>query len=129
MIAINKSDLDPTRAELAATQFRNALHLFPMPDSQWPVSVELCSGATRQGVPELWNKVMDYVAYTKANGYFYGKRQQQNLRILTETIENGLRTRFYSTPGIEERIAQISQDILDSKISAYTAAEQLLSAN
>ena len=126
MIAINKCDLDSVKAELAATQYRNALHLFPMPDSQWTVKVMLCSAYTHQGVPELWGNVMEYVTFTKANGYFYHKRQQQNLRILHETIENGLHDRFYSTPGIEERIAKMSQDILENKLSAYTAADMLL---
>lgn len=126
MIAINKCDIDLVKAELAATQYCNALHLFPMPDSQWMVKVMLCSAYTHAGVPELWNSVMEYVTFTKSNGYFYHKRQQQNLRILRETIENGLRDRFYNTPGMEDRLAQISQDILDNKISAYAAAEHLL---
>ena len=126
MIAINKCDIDPIKAELAATQYRNALHLFPMPDSQWTVKVQLCSAYTHQGVQELWNNVMEYVAFTKANGYFYHKRQQQNLRILNETIENGLRDRFFNAPGMEERINKVSKEILENKISAYAAADQLL---
>ena len=126
MIAINKCDIDRTRAELAATQYRNALHLFPMPDSGWTVKVSLCSAYTHEGVQELWNDVMEYVAFTKANGFFYHKRQQQNLRIMQEAIENGLRDRFYSAPGMEERLAEMSQAILDNKISAYAAADRLL---
>ena len=126
MIAINKCDIDPMKAELAATQFRNALHLFPMPDSQWMVKVMLCSAYTHQGVQDLWNNVMEYVTFTKSNGYFYHKRQQQNLRILNETIENGLRDRFYNAPGMEQRIARVSQEILENKISAYAAADMLL---
>ena len=127
MIAINKCELDMQRAELAATQFRNALHLFPTPDSGWMVKVMLCSAYTKEGIEELWNSVMDYVTFTKGNGYFYNKRQQQNLRIMSEAIENGLRERFYSVPGIEERIEALSKDILDNKISPYAAAEKLLS--
>lgn len=126
MIAINKCELDHTRSELAASQFRNALHLFPMPESGWPVKVMLCSAYTREGIVELWNAVMDYVAFSKQNGFFYHKRQQQNLRILNETIENGLRDRFYNAPGMEERLAEISRQILDNKLSAYAAADQLL---
>ena len=126
MIAINKCDIDPMKAELAATQFRNALHLFPMPDSQWMVKVQLCSAYTHQGVQDLWNNVMEYVTFTKSNGYFYHKRQQQNLRILNETIENGLRDRFYNSPGMEQRIEEVSQEILENKISAYAAADMLL---
>ena len=126
MIAINKCELDRTKAELAASQYRNALHLFPMPESGWTVQVSLCSAYTHEGVVELWNSVMEYVTFTKSNGYFYQKRQQQNLRILHETIENGLRDRFYNAPGMEQRIQQISQDILTNKISAYQAADLLL---
>ena len=126
MIAINKCELDHQRAELAATQFRNALHLFPQPDSGWAVKVELCSVYTHEGVERLWNEVMDYVAFTRKNGYFYHKRQQQNLRILTETLENGLRERFYNAPGMEERLDAFRQEILDNKISPYMAADRLL---
>lgn len=126
MISINKCDLDRTKAELSATQYRNALHLFPMPDSGWTVKVTLHSAYTLEGVSDLWTNVMEYVTFTKANGYFYQKRQQQNLRILKETIENGLRDRFYNAPGMEERMEQVSQDILNNKISAYQAADMLL---
>ena len=70
---------------------------------------------------------MDYVTFTKGNGYFYHKRQQQNLRIMTEAIESGLRDRFYNTPGIEERIEALKQQILDNHLTPYAAADQLLS--
>ncbi|MDY5968876.1 MAG: methylmalonyl Co-A mutase-associated GTPase MeaB, partial [Bacteroidales bacterium] len=126
MIAINKCDADRPRAELAATQFRNALHLFPLPDSGFGVEVALCSAYTKEGVKELWNKVLEYVAFTKKNGFFYQKRQRQNLRILTETIDNTLRDRFYNAVGMEEKLAHFREDILNNRISAYAAAESLV---
>lgn len=126
MIAINKADIDQHKSELAAGQFRNALHLFPMPESGWEVKVMLCSAYTMLGIQDIWNNVMEYVAFTKANGYFYQKRQQQNLRILNETIENTLKDRFYNLPGMEQRIEEFSKSILENKVSAYAAAEELL---
>ncbi len=126
MIAINKCELDKQRSELSAAQFRNALHLFPMPESGWTVRVTLCSAYTKEGVAELWNAVMEYVTFTKQNGYFYHKRQQQSLRIMTETLESGLRERFYSAPGMEERIEALKQEILENKITPYAAADSLL---
>lgn len=127
MIAINKCELDMQRANLAAGQFRNALHLFPMPESGWTVKVTLCSAYTKEGIDGLWNSVMEYVAFTKQNGYFYHKRQQQNIRIMSEAIENGLRERFFNQPGIEEHIERLKKEILDNKISPYAAADELLS--
>ena len=64
--------------------------------------------------------------FTKQNGYFYHKRQQQNLRIMGEAIENGLRERFYNQPGMEDRLEALRHDIMDNKISPYAAADQLL---
>lgn len=126
MIAINKCELDMQRSELAASQYRNALHLFPMPESGWTVKVSLCSAYTKEGVEELWNSVMEYVTFTKQNGYFYHKRQQQNLRIMSEAVETGLRERFFNAPGMEERIEALKKDILENRISPYAAADQLL---
>lgn len=126
MIAINKSDIDIDKSKLAAQQFRNALHLFPMPDSGWTVPVVLCSAYSKLGLQEIWNNVLEYVAFTKKNGYFYQKRQEQNLRILDETIENTLKDHFYNAPGMEERLEQVRKDILENKVSAYAAAEKLV---
>ena len=126
MIAINKSDIDIDKSKLAAQQFRNDLHLFPMPDSGWTVPVVLCSAYSKLGLQEIWNNVLEYVAFTKKNGYFYQKRQEQNLRILDETIENTLKDRFYNAAGMEERLEQVRKDILENKVSAYAAAEKLV---
>ena len=120
------SDIDLEKSKLAAQQFRNALHLFPMPDSGWTVPVVLCSAYSKLGLQEIWNNVLEYVGFTKKNGYFYHKRQQQNLRILDETIENTLKERFYTSPGMEERIETVKKEILENKVSAYTAAERLV---
>ncbi len=126
MIAINKSDIDHTKSELAASQFRNALHLFPMPESGWMPKVMLCSARTHKGIEELWNNVMKYILYTKGNGFFYKKRQEQNIRILYETINTSLCEHFYTNPLIKEELIIAKNKILSEKISGYKAAELLI---
>ena len=86
----------------------------------------LCSAYSKTGVKEIWNKVGEYVAFTKKNGYFFHKRQQQNLRILDETIENGLKERFYNSEGMDQKLDSARQAILANKVSPYSAAENLL---
>lgn len=52
---INKADGDNLeRAKLAAAQFRNALHLFPAPESGWTPQVLTYSGFYNLGVQEVW---------------------------------------------------------------------------
>ena len=43
-------------AKLAAAHFRNALHLFPTPDSGWTPKVLTYSGFYGLGIKEIWDK-------------------------------------------------------------------------
>lgn len=125
-ISINKAELDPERAELAATQYRSALSLFPKNENGWTPIVFTSSAYTGSGIDTMWNTVMDYVATTKANGFFHKKRNEQNLRILTETINNALTERFYNSAFVEERLEKLKSDVLEDRVSAYIAAQKLL---
>lgn len=69
-IVINKADGDNLeRAKLAATQFRNALHLFPAPESGWTPQVLTYSGFYNIGVKEIWDMIYEYIDFVKTNGY------------------------------------------------------------
>ncbi len=125
-ISINKSELDPKRAELAASQYRNALSLFPHNENGWTPVVYTSSAYTGEGIEKTWEIIMDFVARTKANGYFYKKRNEQNLRILSETINSTLSERFYGSEVVESRLENLKKDILEDRISAYVAAQQLI---
>ena len=68
-IVINKADGDNLeRAKLAASQFRNALHLFPAPESGWTPQVMTYSGFYNLGVKEVWDMVYKYIDFVKENG-------------------------------------------------------------
>ena len=67
-IVINKADGDNLeRAKLAAAQFRNALHLFPAPESGWTPQVLTYSGFYNLGVQEVWDMVYKYIDFVKDN--------------------------------------------------------------
>src|SRR5574344_1733113 len=118
-IAINKAEGDNKQKALnAAGQYRNALHLFPLGESSWTPKVFTCSAYSKEGIKDIWQTVNDYVALTKGNGYFYKKRNSQNLRILSETIEDRLKENFYSNKDIASMLQQAKQDILSDNVSA-----------
>ena len=128
-IAINKADGDNiAKANLAMTQYKNALHLFPPTDSGWIPKVSTCSAYTRDGIANLWDIIMEYVAYTKGNGYFTIKRQNQSKNIMQETINDFLKNNFYSNKTVNALIPKIQKEILDDKLSSYMAAQKLLDA-
>jgi LAO/AO transport system kinase len=126
-IVINKADGDNIdRAKLAAAHFRNALHLFPPADSGWSPQVLTCSGHYNTGITELWAMIDAYIAFTRANGYFEHKRNEQSRYWMYESIQEMLRNAFYHHPEIENLLPLMEQRVLRNEISSFVAARQLI---
>ena len=126
-IVINKADGDNyERAQLAAAQFRNALHLFPPTGSGWIPPVLTCSSIEGSGVPQVWETVGSYVAMTKGNGYFKSRRHDQARYWMYETINESLRHNFYFNPSIRHKLPHYEQLVLTDGMSSFMAAHELL---
>jgi LAO/AO transport system kinase len=126
-ILINKADGDNLkRAQMAKAEYTNALHLFPPPPSGWSVPVGLCSSVTREGIPEVWKTVMEYLKLTMQNGYFAEKRKEQNRQVMYEAIEEALKHNFHSRKDIQSGLYKLEKEIVAGIISPYLAAQQLL---
>ena len=126
-IIINKADGDNIRpAELAATHFRNALHLFPAPDSNWTPRVLTYSGFYGLGIKEIWDMVYEYVDFVKANGYFQYRRNEQAKYWMYETINQALHDEFYHNPAIAAALEAKELQVLKGELTSFTAAGQLL---
>ena len=126
-IIINKADGDNLeRARLAATQFRNALHLFPAPESGWTPQVLTYSGFYNLGVKEVWDMVYKYIDFVKDNGYFEYRRNEQSKYWMYETINEQLRDSFYHNPQIEAMLTGKENQVLQGNLTSFVAAKNLL---
>lgn len=126
-IAINKADGDNVeRANLAAAQFRSALHLFPPTPSKWRPEVVTYSGYFELGVDKVWDMIDRYFEYVKKTGYFEQKRQEQAKYWMLETINEQLRNDFYSRPEIRALLEQKEIRVLNNEQSSFTAAHDVL---
>ena len=126
-IVINKADGDNLeRAKLAATQFRNALHLFPAPESGWTPKVLTYSGFYNIGVKEVWDMVYEYIGFVKENGYFEYRRNEQSKYWMYESINEQLRDSFYHNPKIEAMLQKKEQQVLSGNLTSFIAAKSLL---
>ncbi|MBD5300330.1 MAG: methylmalonyl Co-A mutase-associated GTPase MeaB [Duncaniella sp.] len=126
-IVINKADGDNIqRAQLAQTQFRSALHLFPPTASGWSPEVLTYSGYFELGIPEVWDMIDRYFAFVDANGYFERKRSEQARYWMYETIDEQLRAHFYNNPEIERMLAEREERVLTNRQSSFTAARDIL---
>ena len=126
-IVINKADgSNIDKAKLAAAQFRNALHLFPAPDSGWTPRVLTYSGFYNLGVKEIWDMVYEYIDFVKGNGYFEYRRNEQSKYWMYESINEQLRDSFYHNAKIESMLQEKEQQVLRGNLTSFVAAKSLL---
>jgi LAO/AO transport system kinase len=126
-IVINKADGDNiNRANNAATQYRNALHLFPPTQSGWLPQVKTCSSLRKTGIGEIWECVEDYFEMAKGNNYFDMRRSTQSKYWMFEAIEENLKSNFYQNKQVKNALAHLEAEVSGEKISPFVAARQLL---
>lgn len=126
-IVINKCDGDNVkRCEMAAQNFRNALHFFPQPESGWDRKVLTYSGFYGYGIKEVWDMIYQYFDFVKLNGYFDYRRRQQNKYWMYETIDNGLRSHFYNNPVIKEALHRMEKSVQQGEKTSFMAAHDLM---
>ena len=126
-IIINKCDGNNVdKCHLAATQFRNALHLFPMPESGWQPKVLTYSGFYGYGIEEVWDMVYEYFDFVRQNGYFEHRRNEQAKYWMYESINEQLRNSFFQNPTIADMLAAEEKSVLEGQKTSFVAAKQLL---
>lgn len=127
MIAITKADgSNLEKAELALRECRNALHLFPPPESGWTPRALTCSSREGRGLNEIWEAIGDYLTLTRENGFFRQKRGRQSRYWMYEFIQESLTSDFYNQPGIRERLQALESEVDSGSKSSFQAALEVL---
>jgi LAO/AO transport system kinase len=127
LIAITKSDGDnQLRAEAAAREYEGALRLFPPPSSGWETRVVTCSAVTGEGIPALWDVVLEHGRYMRRNGCLQRLRKEQAKSWMHEMIDYELAARFRSHPAIRGTLPEYERDVVEGRISSFRAARRLL---
>lgn len=126
-IIINKADGNNIeKAKLAANHYRNALHLFPTPDSGWQPKVLTYSGFYGLGIKEIWDMIYEYFDFVNSNGYFEYRRNEQAKYWMYETINEHLRDSFYNNKIIKAMLTEKENEVLSGKLTSFIAAKTLL---
>ncbi|MBP6979014.1 MAG: methylmalonyl Co-A mutase-associated GTPase MeaB [Bacteroidales bacterium] len=126
-IIINKADGDNlARANRAAAEYRNALHLLPPSSSGWTPRVELCSALNNSGIDSTWDLITEYVEFTRTGGFFETKRREQLRQTFYHTIRENLIDDFNNNRAVREQLNAIEDQLVNSGINVYDAAQQLI---
>ena len=126
-IVINKADGDNLKqAQLAKTEFKRALQMYPHKENGWIPKVTTCSAIKKDNIDGVWKIITEYLELTKQNDSFIKRRQNQNTFWLLQTIEEQLKDNFYNHPEIAHKLIELTQKVKDEIVSPFDAAEQLL---
>ena len=126
-MAINKADGDnKLKAERTRVEYATALHLFPPSLDGWIPQVVTCSALTGDGIPQMWETVLQHRDKMQASGWFLRRRRQQALDWMRELISSGLKAEFYRHPGVHSRLPLLEEAVRASHATSYSAARELL---
>lgn len=126
-IIINKADGDNVQnAELAARSYRNALQLFPTPESKWKPQVMTCSSINHIGMEQAGSMIRDYEKHCKDSGYFQSKRNRQSINVMFESINEQLKASFYNSDSVRSTLSDFNNKVINGQITPYAAAKHLL---
>ncbi len=127
VVVVNKADGENLRAaELARAEAESALHFLPSSPSGWSPRAITCSAQTGHGVVDLWSCVLEFAAFTRANGWFELRRREQARRSMREGLEHGLMQLFRSNPALQTRLAELDQQVIAGQITEFAAVCKLL---
>ena len=126
MVVFNKADLDPTAAQMAATQMRSALGMLRPAATAWKPPVLTLSAVRKEGIEAFWHTIESYRDTLTSSGAFAARRQHQALAWMWQQIEEGLHTRFREHAGIKAALPELSRAVEAGSVTPTAAAHRLL---
>ncbi len=126
MIAVNKADGDNVkRANLAASEYRGALHILNPRSEHWRPPVLTCSALTGMGIDALWQKILDHRTAMNASGEFAARRREQQVKWMWSMLEQRMMARLRADAAIRARVKKTEADVANGRITPALAAEQI----
>jgi LAO/AO transport system kinase len=126
MIAINKADGDNVkRANLAASEYRGALHILTPRSEHWHPPVVTYSALTGLGIDTLWQKILDHRKAMSASGEFAARRREQQVKWMWSMLEQRMTARLRADASIRGKVKKIETEVADGRIAPALAAERI----
>lgn len=127
IIAVNKGEGEnAVRARSAASELRAALHILAPAEDAWSVPVLVVSGLSGDGLDPLWATVLAHRDALQKADALAPKRHAQQVRWMWALVEEALRQRLMSAPGLKGRLPEIEASVREGRRPAGAAARELL---
>lgn len=128
-ILVNKAEGDNRpKAELARQQYENALHLLKPKSPNWQVPAMLCSALHQEGIDDVWNQILSFVAIMKKHEEFETKRRLQANDWMWTLVQDELKELFRNDKNVAALLGQVQTGVLNGTTAPGAAARRLLEA-
>jgi GTPase len=126
MIAINKADGDNIkRANLAAAEYRGALHILSPRSEHWHPPVITYSALTGSGIATLWQKILDHRTAMKESGEFDARRREQQVKWMWSMLEQRTMARLRADASVRAKVKRIEAEVAGGRVSPALAAQEI----
>jgi LAO/AO transport system kinase len=126
MIAVNKADGDNIkRANLAAGEYRSALHILSPRSQHWHPPVVTYSALTGAGIDTIWQNILDHRTAMNASGEFEARRRDQQVKWMWSMFEQLTMARLRADASVRAKVKRIETEVAAGRISPALAAEQI----
>jgi LAO/AO transport system kinase len=126
MVAVNKADGDNiARANVAAAEYRSALHILSPRSEHWHPPVVTYSALTGAGIGDLWQKVVDHRSAMQASGDFVARRRAQQVKWMWSMLEERWRARLRTDAAMRAKVKQTEAAVAEGRLTPAIAAVQI----
>ena len=126
-IVVNKADgANRMRAQTTRADYEQFLHYLRPSTEGWTSRAYTCSSLTREGIPEVWGMVEDFMENVRSSGVFAERRRHQALSWVHSMVEDHLLRHFYEDPGVAAEMPEIEERVERGELAATQAALDLL---
>jgi LAO/AO transport system kinase len=126
MIAVNKADGDNVkRANVAAAEYRAALHILAPRSEHWNPPVVTYSALTGTGIDALWQNILDHHSAVKATGEFAARRREQQVKWMWSMLEQRMMARLRVDASVRARVKRIESEVAEGRLTPGLGAERM----
>lgn len=127
LVVVNKSDGDlVAAARRMQYEYISALKFIRPKSTSWKTPVKRISSFTQDGIPELWQVMLEFRHTMERSGEFVERRKTQRRAWLWTHLRDNLVAAFRNTPGMRQRILEAEARAMEGVVSPGDAADQLL---
>ena len=125
LILVNKCDGPAAQqAKLAASQYAQAVHLFPPTEGGHTVHAQTISALEQTGISETCNSIQDLMLLWSSNGWFEGQRSQQSIRQFNDHVRSLLFENTQLSAHQTDAWEHLQTQVQQQQISAFAAARK-----